>query len=99
MNFERVRGDNFPFKAILKINGVVCDLTDTTAIFTYDEDGTIKTLQGTINTPLNGEVMFSVGDTDFQTVGNFKYDIQSTKGGIRTTHLMGKIKIIDDVSK
>ena len=99
---RRVRGDSYPIQAILKVNGVVVDLTGSTVTMGYvlDIAGSVaRTIAGTIIDPLLGSVQFNPTAEDFTVAGNFRYDIQRVTGGVKTTHLTGALILDDDVTK
>lgn len=95
----RVRGDNYPITATIKLNGTIVDLTGAIVTFSYYESTNVRTIAGTITTPSNGIVTFLPSASDFQLVGNFPFDIQRVQGGYTYTHLKGSITITDDVTK
>jgi len=98
---KRVRGDNYPIEATLKVNGVAVDLTGSTVTFSYLKSGatTAVSISGTITNAPAGKVQFLPLSTDFIEVGTYKYDIQRVASGITTTHVIGQLIIEDDVSK
>lgn len=99
---KRVRGDNYPVEATLKVNGTAVPIPDgATALFSYIKKGETvpKTITGIISNPALAEVKFFPTETDFQEAGMFKFDIQKVVGGIRTTHLIGQLVIDDDITK
>ena len=99
---KRVRGDTYPIQAVLKVNGTVVDLTGSAVILGYKLDevnSTARSMTGVITNPLSGSVQFNPTVDDFTVAGTFKYDIQRTAGGIKTTHLQGFLILDDDVVK
>ena len=101
MTIKRVRGDNYPVEAILKVNGVVVNLTGSTVTLGYIKTGatTATSIVGTISDVVNGVVQFLPTGTDFTETGTYRYDIQRVVGGIKTTHVIGQLIIEDDVNK
>jgi hypothetical protein len=102
MAITRVRGDNYPIEAIIQVNGVAVNLLVGDVItFTYLLSGgtTPVTIAGTITDAENGIVSFYPSGTDFTTVGSYAYDIQRVSNGIKTTHIIDKMKITDDINK
>lgn len=97
----RVRGDNYPILATLQINGaaVLLDVADVIT-FTYTNDTfPVTSIIGTITDAPLGKVSFFPAVTDFLVTGSYSYDIQRVSNGIKTTHIIDKLKLIDDINK
>lgn len=95
----RYRGDSYPFEAIIKMNGIVVDLTDATVTFSYKEKSTVRKIAGVITSAVEGKVEFVPTATDFQVSGTYQYDIQRSQNGFVYTHGRGTIQILDDINK
>lgn len=93
MQITRDVGDNYPIDIVIKVNGVVVDITGSTFTFTYKTASEEKTISGVISDALNGKVRFSPTITDFNEVGSFNYKIKRVSSGITATHLKGQITI------
>lgn len=95
----RVRGDSYPIKTTIKVNGSPIDLTGAILTFSYREGSTLHTINGRITDAINGIVEFFPSASDFQTVGSFPFDIQRNQGGYTYTHKKDMLVILDDVIK
>ncbi len=97
---SRVRGDNYPIEAVLKVNGLPIDITGATVAFSYKmHKGTTNSIAGVITNASTGSVVFNPTITDFQEVGVFEFDIQVVNQGIKTTYAVGVLNITNDVNK
>lgn len=100
MNLQRVRGDTYNIKATLKVNSTPVDLRLCTIKFSYinEETREVRTIIGTGTEA--GEATFNPSTGDFQNVGLYSYDIEVTmQNGEKTTFIIGKLNIIDDITK
>lgn len=100
MNITRVRGDTYAIKATLKLNNAPVNLLTSTVKFSYknEETAVVKTISGT-GTAL-GEATFLPSASDFQDAGLYTYDIVVTSPTQeKTTFIIAKLNIVDDISK
>ncbi len=97
--FSRVRGDDYPITAIIKVDGEAIDLSGSTLTFSYENsDNTVKSITGSTTATI-GEVEFIPNSgVDFIVSGVFTFDIQRVAGGYTYTHLKGTLIIDDDVT-
>jgi len=98
VTFSRVRGDNYPITATIKVNGKLIDLTGSIMTFSYKSNSEAKrSINGTL-TQNKGEVEFYPAAEDFQVAGKYQFDIQREIGGIISTHLRGTMLLEDDIT-
>lgn len=98
VTFSRIRGDNYPITATIKVNGELIDLTGSTMTFSYKSDSeTKRSIIGTL-TGNKGEVEFYPAAEDLQVAGKYLFDIQREIGGIISTHLRGTMLLEDDIT-
>jgi len=75
----RFRGDTEPMIWHVTKNGVPMNCSNVqTAVFSYDENGSIIKLNGNIIDKTGGVIEFKVHDTAFTIAGTFTFDIQLT---------------------
>ena len=102
MTITRKRGDNYPIKATIKVNGEAIDLTGSIVTFSFKllEDSTdIPTsIVGDMDLDNIGVITFSPTVEQMDTVGAYKFDIQRVSNSIVATHLSGILLLDDDVS-
>jgi hypothetical protein len=97
----RYRGDTYPISATIKVNGEPIDITGSTIVFSFsdlEDTPTIISINGVLEDPENGIVRFDPSPTDFDTVGTYKYDIQRTQDGYISTHAVGRLEIVGDIT-
>jgi len=101
MIITRVRGDNYPIEATLKVNGTAVNLAGSTVTFSYIKDGsqTSQSIAGVIISAVAGTVQFLPTVTDFIEDGKYRFDIQRLSSGIKTTHTIGELIIQNDITK
>ncbi len=98
VTFSRIRGDNYPITATIKVNGELIDLTGSTMTFSYKSGSEAKkSIDGSL-TANKGEVEFYPDATDFQIAGQYLFDIQREIGGIISTHLRGTMLLEEDIT-
>lgn len=101
-SISRVRGDNYPIEAVIKVNRSPIDIEDGSVItFSYrlKTGGESKQIVGTPTQGQVGYVKFFPSDTDFQVSGIYDCDIQRTIEGVKTTHFIGTLSLTEDVTK
>ena len=99
ITLNRVRGDNYPLYAIIKVNGDPIDLASSTVTFSYsNSDNPKRSIHGNIIPDKIGEVIFYPTSDDFQVSGIFKFDIQREVAGIVSTHMLGTLILNDDIT-
>ena len=101
MIITRKRGDTYPIKAVIKINGEPIDLTGSDVKFSFkpsDGSGSVTTITGVISSGEVGVVMFTPTVTDFSVSGKYFFDIQRSIGSMVATHLSGILLLEDDVT-
>ena len=99
---RRFRGDTVPMVWQLSINGEPHDLSTVARVtFTYiKSDETVVYIDGSIIDAANGTVRFDVAESDFDTPGGYKFDLQvDYVDGTKRTFEKDIIKIDDDVNK
>jgi hypothetical protein len=98
----RYRGDTHPLKINLSQGGVATDLSTVDKVEVgIDKLGVILVIECTKDVvDATGTVSAPFLATDLDTVGIFPFDIQITwLDSTKTTILIDKFKIIDDVNK
>lgn len=109
LNFERRRGDTYPFVLQLRdAAGAALDITGCTFLLTIDPSPTpadasanVAQLTGSIvGAATNGQVQFAPTTDAVGTVGVLFYDVQmTTSGGAVRTVLAGQWTVSQDVTK
>ena len=109
-NFEIVRGDDYTFTTRWKVNGTYQSFGSATEVkMTLRQGDTLVaqyTMTGgdiTLDTETVADdtlviLMDNATTVDFTPGSAYRYDIQVTDGGQIRTHLMGKVKVIKDVT-
>ena len=92
MKLTRYRGDTDPIILNVKSNGSAMDLTGSTVTLYYAD----KMIAGTLTDAPNGQVTFTPSDTDFQTVGQFKYKVVRVNGAVKKTLIKNMLVLNDD---
>ena len=98
----RFRGDTQSMTWELTINGTDADLTTATSVqFAYNKDTASQVIiTATITDASKGQVRFDVLDTDFDTKGDYTFDIQVVyDDDTKRTFIKDSLEIIDDVNK
>lgn len=98
----RYRGDTQDLEITLTKNKLAVDLTDVSKVeFGINKSGTVLIIECVKNAdPLTGIVYTPFIQSDLDTVGMFNFDVQvSFTNGTRTTFIIDKIKILDDINK
>lgn len=94
MTITRYKGDTYPIVANLKANNLAYDLTGSTVKFKYySQQNPAKIIDGNITNALQGEVMFLPTLEDFQTAGNFTYEVEYRLGDIIITFIVGTLSL------
>lgn len=95
---ERYRGDTYPIEATLSRSGT-WSLIGSTVKMTFEFDDAVKhTFTGTVTDYDNKIVEFTPTTDAVAQVRLGDFDIQVDDGSYITTHLRGKINIVDDVT-
>lgn len=102
VNFDRFKNDNYPIKITINKNKTeVMDITGATITMKIaNATGTAIELTkvATLLDAPNGLAEFTFLTTDFNTVGQFKYEIELLSGsGIQYTVATGTFKIHQDL--
>jgi hypothetical protein len=107
MNIERFRGDTKPFSLFLSdagsplnLTGCVIKLTVNKQSNPVDATQQVFQLNGTVATPTNGVVEFSMDDTQANNVGIFYFDIEVTDAQAKKfTVTKGVFQMLQDITK
>ena len=99
---SRVRGDNYPIEAALKINREDVDLNGHTLTLSFvridDETNTVTSIVGVKNTNIKGRVAFYPTTEQMSPAGQYRFDIQGDNAGVITTYSSGNMILSDDVT-
>jgi uncharacterized protein YuzE len=98
----RYRGDTQRLNISLSSGGVKVDLTTVNKVeLGVDKEGTVLVIECIKDAdPTSGVVYAPFIPTDLDVVGTFSFDVQvSWYDGTKTTILIDRFKILDDVNK
>lgn len=100
MNYKRVRGDDYPFRTTIKVNGEEIDISGSEIKFSYkNAENEPRTILGSIVDGELGVVEFvPQSGIDFVVSGVYEFDVQRVAGGYTYTHLKGTLLLSDDVT-
>lgn len=101
ITYTRTRGDDYPFGAMIKINGSAIDISSAVIKFSYKNDTeAVKTIIGVPTTDgKDGLATFTPATgIDFMVSGIYSFDIQRVEGGFTSTHLQGTLILKGDVT-
>jgi hypothetical protein len=107
MNIERFRGDTKPFSLLLSDTGSPLNLTGCSVKLTVNKQSNpvdvtqqVFQLTGSMLTPTNGVVDFSMDDTQADNVGIFYFDIEVVDAQSKKfTVVKGTFQMVQDITK
>lgn len=100
MEIERPRGDTYPLKVGIRLDGVLQDFSSSEIKMSYKRSTDVITVVGApISDDLKFNIMFTFTVDQVNEAGKFPYDIQVITAGVVRTYIIDEIEFLEDVTK
>jgi len=100
MKIERPRGDTYPLKVGIRLDGVLQDFSISVIKLSYKRSDDVITVDGVaLTTDPKFNIRFDFVEAQVDEAGRFPYDIQVITGNIIRTFIIDEIEFAEDVTK